>query len=96
MEKRPLPIGLTEFHEWSERIISGAMLPADVDSQKFALANEIMHCGPNVAFEQDAYFIHRLRKYAANQVADEVRKSLYETKKQQAEVTPPTAECAKT
>lgn len=75
-EMRPLPIGLTEFHEWSDRIIAGAMLPADPESQKFALANDLMHCPPNMAYETDVYFIHRLRKYAINQVADQVRNDL--------------------
>jgi len=26
-EPRPLPMGITEFHEWSNRIISGALVP---------------------------------------------------------------------
>lgn len=77
-EKRPLPTGVTEFHEWSDRIISGAGLPASVESQKFALANDLMHCPPNMAFESDVYFIHRLRKYAVNQVADAIRNQLKE------------------
>lgn len=100
-EKRPLPIGVTEFHEWADRIIDGALLPADRDSQKFALANDLLHCSPNTAFETDIYFIHRLRKYAVNQVADAMRTELRDKKKaelaakeaaeqNQAEVTAPT------
>lgn len=100
-EKRPLPIGVTEFHVWADRIISGAGLPADSNSQKFALANDLMHCNPNTAFETDVYFIHRLRKYAVNQVADAVRKELHAEAKERlakqnpAEVTPPRAEDGK-
>lgn len=97
LAKRALPIGVKEFHEWSDRIIAGAMLPADPDSQKYALANDLMHCSPNTAFETDIYFIHRLRKYAVNQVADRIRKDLYaaakakedEIKQNTAEATPP-------
>jgi len=76
-EKRPLPLGMTEFEEWSNRIISGAMLPADPDSQKFALANMLMHLGPTTDHEVDAYLIKSLRKYAINQVADAVRRDLH-------------------
>lgn len=82
--KRELPVGLTSFHEWSERIIKLAALPSDpgadinafYNSQKFALANDLMHLNPNSAFESDAYFAHRLRKYAVNQVADQVRQDI--------------------
>src|SRR5260221_13545377 len=97
-EKQPLPTGRREFHEWADRIISGTNLVADVDSQKFALANDLLHCPPNMAYEADVYFIHRLRKYAVNQVADTMRnelrdaakKRLEESQKQnQAEATPP-------
>lgn len=68
-EPRPLPIGIGEFHTWAERIIAGAMLPATAESQKFALAEMIMHLKPTQDFCDDAYFIHCLRKGAVNQVA---------------------------
>lgn len=68
-EARPLPMGVKEFHEWSDRIISGAMVPADTAGQKFALAEMIMHLKPTQDFCDDAYFIHCLRKGAVNQVA---------------------------
>jgi hypothetical protein len=84
-EKKPLPIGRMEFEEWSDRIIAGAMLPADAESQKFALANDLMHCSPNTAFEADIYFIHRLRKYAVNQVADAIRTEIRNARKAQQE-----------
>lgn len=79
-----LPVGVKAFHEWSERIIALAALPSDpkadknafYNSQKFALANDLMHLNPNLAFESDAYFAHRLRKYAVNQVADQVRQDI--------------------
>ncbi len=69
-EPRALPMGVKEFHEWSERIISGALVPgATEDSLKFALAEMIMHMPPTESHQADIVFIHRLRKGAANQVA---------------------------
>lgn len=68
-EKRPLPTGMTEFDEWSDRIISGTLLPAEPDSQKFALATMLMHLPPTSDHECDGYFIKSLRKAAVNQIA---------------------------
>jgi hypothetical protein len=46
-EARPLPIGKAEFEEWSDRIISGAIIPGvSAESTKFALADQLMHLGP--------------------------------------------------
>jgi hypothetical protein len=73
LERRPLPMGRQEFEAWSDRIISGAMLNADVESQKFTLANLLLHLGPTESHKEDAFFIHSLRKFAGNQVADAVR-----------------------
>lgn len=69
-ESRPLPMGRKEFDEWSDRIISGALIPgASPRSLKFALAEMIMHMKPTDSHSPDAYFIQCLRKGAANQVA---------------------------
>lgn len=73
LESRPLPMGRSEFEEWSDRIISGSLITADPESQKFALANMLMHLGPTESHKPDAYFIHSLRKFAVNQVADAIR-----------------------
>jgi len=88
-EPRPLPLGRTEFMEWSDRIIAGAMIPADptqshethIDSIRYALANLILHLGPTESHKPDAFFIHSLRKFAINQVADTLRKELFEAGK---------------
>lgn len=70
MEKRALPQGGTEFEEWSDRIIAGAMVPtSDTISLKYALANMIMHIPATEDHREDAFFIKQLRKSAANQVA---------------------------
>ena len=69
-EPRPLPLGVKEFDEWSDRIIAGAMIPgATAESQKFALAEMIMHAKPTESCIADGYFIQCLRKTAANQIA---------------------------
>lgn len=81
LEPRPLPLGMTEFEEWSARIIAGSMLTADVASQKFALANQLMHLGPTEDHKEDIFFIKTLRKFAVNQIADGVRRQLHEERK---------------
>ena len=69
-EPRPLPMGASEFKEWSDRIIAGAMIPtADHDSLVAALATMLMSLGPTEDHKPDAYFIHALRKAATNEVA---------------------------
>jgi hypothetical protein len=81
-EKRALPLGVKEFHEWSDRIISGACIPgATTESIKFALADQLLHLGPTVDFEADLYFIKCLRKFAINQVADAMRNEIRDTAK---------------
>ena len=69
-EKRALPTGVKEFHEWADRIIGGSAISATPESQKFVLAREILDLPRTMALETDLYFINLLRKYAANQVAD--------------------------
>lgn len=69
-EPRPLPLGRKEFEQWSDRIIGGALVVgASIESQKATLAGCIMHLGPTESHKPDAFFIHSLRKLAANQVA---------------------------
>lgn len=68
-EARPLPIGMAEFEEWSDRIISGTLLPAEPESQKFALASMLVNLSPTTDHESDGYFIKSLRKSAINQIA---------------------------
>jgi hypothetical protein len=69
-------MGIKEFHEWSDRIISGALIPGGeddpesfIESQKFTLADMLLHLGPTESHKPDAHFIHCLRKYAINQIA---------------------------
>lgn len=80
LEPRPLPMGKTEFEVWADRIMSGALVTATRDSQIYTLANLILHLGPTESHKPDAFFIHSLRKLAANEVADAVRRELYAAK----------------
>lgn len=80
-EYRPLPMGRTEFEEWSDRLIAGAVVGADVPSQKYALANLLLHLGPTEDHKPDIFFIKSLRKFAVNQVADAIRQELYAARK---------------
>lgn len=77
LEMRPLPMGRTEFEAWSDRIISGAMITASVTSQKWTLANMLLHIGPTECHKPDAHYIHALRvcaiKEAAHLLAKEYR-----------------------
>lgn len=69
-EPRPLPMGQKEFVEWSNRILSGAMVPSDDrESLTAVLASMLMNLGQTESHKPDAYFIHSLRKAAVNEVA---------------------------
>lgn len=43
------------------------------ESQLFTVANLLLHLGPTESHKPDAFFIHSLRKFAVNQVADTIR-----------------------
>ena len=88
LERRPLPIGRKQFMEWSDRIISGAMVEADEESLRFSLSAMIMQLGPTEAFREDAYFILSLRKAAVNQTAHAMMMEIKE-KQKPAEATAP-------
>lgn len=92
LDRKPLPIGKTQFIEWSDRIIAGAMVGATHESQRFALAAMLMHIGPTEAFREDAFFILQLRKSAVNETAHAMMTELkeeQENKRKQAEATAP-------
>lgn len=92
LERRALPIGMTAFHEWSDRIISGAMVEASTRSQKWALAEMVTHLPPTEAFKEDAHFILKLRKAAVNETCVAFMRELkeaHELEKKQAEATAP-------
>ena len=81
-----LPTGVTELSIWAQEIIDLAGLPASVDSQTQAICNMIMHLPPRkrdqrpTAYVSKNWFVHALRKGAANQIASfvfqEIRKDM--------------------
>jgi hypothetical protein len=93
LERRPLPIGRSQFIEWTDRIIQGAAVEADKESLRWSLAGMLMQISPTEAFREDAYFMLALRtaavKQTAHLMAEEI-KSAYEAKKKLAEATAPT------
>lgn len=80
---RPLPVGMSEFMIWSDRIISLSGQFADADSMRFALASQIMHLGAQKSRVPDQFFVSSMRKAAANQVASQVFQDI-KTKQMQA------------
>ncbi len=97
LEKKPLPIGRTQFEEWSDRIIAGAQVEASSRSLKQALAHMLMHLSPTEAFREDAYFMLQLRNGAVKQTAHMMVQEIQEQLKaeqKQAEATAPTLKVA--
>ena len=97
LEKRPLPIGMTQFNEWASRIISGAMVKASERSLRWTLAEQVMHLSPTEAFKEDAHFILKLRKAAVNETCAAVMREIkeeHEAEKKLAEATAPTLKVA--
>lgn len=90
---KPLPVGLTEFHAWAERITELAGKFADEDSMKYALANQVIHLAYDKSEVPDRYFVNCLRKAAANQVASQV---FYDIKIKQQEAAKAAAEAEAT
>lgn len=76
-----LPVGLTEFHNFSDSIIELSGEYADRDSLKFAIATMILHAGEARGSLSKQYFVRRLRKVAANQVAGQVFTDIKEKQK---------------
>lgn len=85
-EPRPLPMGRMEFDAWSDKIIELAQIPgATKESQKFALAEMVLHVKPTQSFESYGHFVHQLRKGAANQVAHAIFCELKEARNAKAQ-----------
>lgn len=69
---RALPVGMSEFETWANRIINQNGKFADELSMRFALASILIHADSRYGALPDKYFSDRLRKSAANQVASQV------------------------
>jgi hypothetical protein len=92
LERKPLPIGKSQAMEWSDRIIEGAAVEADKETQRFALMGMLMQIAPTEAFKEDAYFMLALRAAAVKQTAHLIAQELkeaHEARRKQAEATAP-------
>lgn len=64
---------ITQWKEWSTRIISAAGLPTkNIETQEFALAGMILQTAPHEFLRPDEYYINCLRKAASDQLAQQV------------------------
>lgn len=85
-----LPVGLSEFETWSDSIIELSGTFADLDSMKFAIASILIHADARHGALPKNYFVSRLRKSAANQIASQIFQTIktqQAEKQKQAEVT---------
>lgn len=67
-----LPVGLTSFNAWADDIILLSGEFADKDSMRFAIASILIHADAKHGSLPMQFFVKRLRKSAANQVASQV------------------------
>lgn len=95
-----LPTGLSEFEAWVKSIMELTGQIADETSMKFALASILIHADAKHGSLPKKYFVNRLVKSAANQVASQVFQDIktqqvaaqVEAAKSSAEVTAQTPE----
>lgn len=67
-----LPVGATEFEKWADSIIELSGQFADRDSMIFAISSTLIHADAKHGSLPKAYFVNRLRKAAANQIASQM------------------------
>src|ERR1017187_1372425 len=67
-----LPVGMQEFDQFANDIIELSGKYADEDSMRFAIASMVIHADVRHGSLPKHYFVVRLRKSAANQVASQV------------------------
>lgn len=67
-----LPVGATAFEKWADDIIELSGQFADKDSMRYAIASILIHSDSKFGALPKKYFVDRLRKSAANQVASQV------------------------
>ncbi len=76
-----LPVGMTAFNAWADDIIALSGQFADRDSMRFAIASILIHTDAKHGSLPMQYFVKRLRKSAANQVASQVFQDVKEAQK---------------
>lgn len=67
-----LPVGTTQFDTFADDVIELAGNYADRDSMRFAIASMLIHAPAHKGALSKHYFVVRLRKSAANQIASQV------------------------
>lgn len=78
-----LPVGMFQFNTWADSIIELSGPIADKDSMLFALSSILIHADAKHGYLPKKYFVDRLIKSAANQVASQVFQDI-KTKQQEA------------
>ena len=73
-----LPIGRSQFMEFTDKVIKYSEVEADHDGMRFALADAIVHLPPGKSMEKLGYFVHLLRKIAVNQTCVMMRTELHD------------------
>lgn len=79
-----LPVGMAEFREWSDSILSLSKVP-DNDSTRFAIAVMILHLNATEDRKPKHYFVKCLNKSAANECGNAIAMALKEKQKQAAQ-----------
>jgi hypothetical protein len=76
-----LPIGMTEYHAWLASILELAGPIADKMSMEWVVSNEVMVIKSGQDRVPKMFFVKRLRKFAANQLAASYVNQLKEQQK---------------
>lgn len=75
-------MGRQEFEEWSDRIMSAALIPGvTVESQKFCLAGALLQLDPGEDHATDAKFVKMLRKACVAQTGQTMIMEIKEAQK---------------
>ena len=79
-----LPVGLTEFHKWSQDVVDlcDDLDSVPLESKQFVLSSQFQSLPPAAAYKPKHYFVKILYKAAANQVAAQVFVGIKEAQKQ--------------
>jgi len=90
-----LPMGMSEFYEWSDSMIKIANFPTNSrDDINYVLATLILHLGPTASHKPKQYFIRAIKAGAAKQIASgvfqEIKVRQSEEAKKRQESTPNT------
>lgn len=79
-----LPHGMTEFEAWSRSIIALSNCP-DNESTRFTVAVMILHMNPDEDRKAKHFFVKKLNKAAANELANGVAMELKKKQQERAE-----------